>query len=122
MQDMMIWNQINEVLLDQQFAEESGDDLTAEKAEWRLDQLLADNVTDSFLDAINWALEQEEAASPFEMEVYVESYFDTYYDLIEQSDETLEQGKKDNSNGDAFGLVTVIYSVVLFMLGIVGTF
>ena len=71
MQDMMIWNQINEVLLDQQFAEESGDDLTAEKAQWRLDQLLNDNVTDSFLDAINWALEQEEAASPFEMEGYV---------------------------------------------------
>lgn len=122
MQDMMIWNQINEVLLDQQFAEESGDDLAAEKAEWRLDQLLNDNVTDSFLDAINWALEQEEAVSPFEMEGYVESYFDTYYDLIEQSDAILEQGKKDNSNGDAFGLVTVIYSVVLFMLGIVGTF
>ena len=34
----------------------------------------------------------------------------------------LEQGKKDNANGDAYGLVTVIYSVVLFMLGIVGTF
>ena len=84
MQDMMIWNQINEVLLDQQFAEESGDDLAAEKAEWRLDQLLNDNVTDSFLDAINWALEQEEAGSPFEMEGYVESYFDTYYDLIDE--------------------------------------
>ena len=34
----------------------------------------------------------------------------------------LEQGQKDNSNGDAFGLVTVIYSVVLFLLGIAGSF
>ncbi|MGN1120330.1 MAG: hypothetical protein ACI4Q4_08220 [Oscillospiraceae bacterium] len=67
-------------------------------------------------------MEQEELTSPFEMEGYVESYFDTYYELITESDDTLEQGKKDNANGDAFGLVTVIYSVVLFMLGIVGTF
>lgn len=122
MQDMMIWNQINEVLLDQEFAEESGDDLMAEKAEWRLEQLLNDNVTDSFLDAINWAMDQEELASPFEMEGYVESYFDTYYELITEAEDVLEQGKEDNSNGDKFGLVTVIYSVVLFMLGIVGTF
>ena len=42
--------------------------------------------------------------------------------MIAEADKLLEQGKKDNANGDAFGLVTVIYSVVLFLLGIVGTF
>lgn len=35
---------------------------------------------------------------------------------------TLEQGQKDNAHGDAFGLVTVIYSIVLFLLGIAGSF
>ena len=34
----------------------------------------------------------------------------------------LEEGQRDNSNGDAYNLVNVIYSVVLFMLGIVGIF
>ena len=122
MQDMMTWNQINEILIDSQFAEEQGDTDEVEKCEWRLDQLIYDNCTDEFIDAINWALEQEEMTSPFEMEGYVDSYFVTYYDLITQSEEILEQGKKDNAHGDAFGLVTVIYSVVLFLLGIVGTF
>lgn len=122
MQDMMTWNQINEILIDSQFAEEQGDTDEVAKCEWRLDQLIYDNCTDEFIDAINWALEQEEMTSPFEMEGYVDSYFGTYYDLITQSNEILEQGKKDNAHGDAFGLVTVIYSVVLFLLGIVGTF
>ena len=34
----------------------------------------------------------------------------------------LEEGKRDNANGDSYNLVTVFYSVVLFLLGIAGTF
>jgi len=52
--------------------------------------------------------------------VYAEQKNDTAE--MEKYQYQLEQGKKDNANGDAYGLVTVIYSVVLFMLGIVGTF
>ena len=52
----------------------------------------------------------------------IDSYFAEAQNKISEADELLEQGKKDNANGDAFGLVTVIYSVVLFMLGIVGMF
>ncbi|MBR2743060.1 MAG: hypothetical protein IKD89_05655 [Clostridia bacterium] len=39
-----------------------------------------------------------------------------------ESQALLEQGQQDNMNGDKFGLVSVIYSVVLFLLGIVGVF
>lgn len=46
MQDMMIWNQINEILIDSQFAEEQGDTAEVEKCDWRLDQLMGDNCTE----------------------------------------------------------------------------
>ena len=61
-------------------------------------------------------------SSPFFDENYVNSYFTKANELLAQSQEVLEQGQKDNSHGDAFGLVTVIYSVVLFLLGIAGSF
>ena len=42
--------------------------------------------------------------------------------VLDEADALLEQGKTDNANGDAYGLVSVIYSLVLFLLGIVGIF
>ena len=43
---------------------------------------------------------------------------------VDEAKELLRSSKRGvfAVNGDAFGLVTVIYSVVLFLLGIVGTF
>ena len=52
----------------------------------------------------------------------IDKYFVTANELLAESQELLEQGQKDNANGDKFGLVTVIYSLVLFMLGIIGVF
>lgn len=42
--------------------------------------------------------------------------------IVADSEAVLAEGQSDNTKGDTFNLVTVIYSVVLFMLGIVGTF
>ena len=60
--------------------------------------------------------------SPFDVEGTVDKYFSEAYALLEESQKLLEEGQKDNANGDAYNLVNVIYSVVLFMLGIVGIF
>lgn len=76
----------------------------------------------TILRAIEWADEQEEYASPFEMEGYVDSYFADAQAVLDEAQATLEQGQLDNAHGDAFGLVTVIYSIVLFLLGIAGSF
>ena len=122
MQDMILWNDITGVRIDYTFAEENGDVSETEKLEWKLDKLLNDNCSDELYEAILWADEQDEDVSPFDKEGFVESYFAEAQDKIAEADALLEQGKKDNANGDAFGLVTVIYSVVLFMLGIVGMF
>ncbi|GHU39651.1 hypothetical protein FACS1894105_14410 [Clostridia bacterium] len=126
MTDMMLYNEINNLMIDLHFAENRGDDEEADKIQWKIDELIAGNMSEEFSAAFDWAMEETEArgesVSPFEMEGFSESYFNAANDLLAQSEEALEQGKKDNSNGDAFGLVTVVYSVVLFLLGITGTF
>lgn len=71
---------------------------------------------------LTWMENPDSVKSPFFDQDYVDTYIATANDLLAQSQEVLEQGKKDNQNGDAFGLVTVIYSVVLFLLGIAGSF
>ena len=40
----------------------------------------------------------------------------------DRREKVLETGKQDNLNSHRFGLVTVIYSLVLFLLGIANTF
>lgn len=122
MQDMMLWNEISDVLIESSYAEEKNDTEAVEKYDWKLEKLLNDNCSAELAQAINWAMEQDEDTSPFEKEGFTDSYFTDAKEMIAEADKLLEQGKKDNANGDAFGLVTVIYSVVLFLLGIVGTF
>jgi hypothetical protein len=77
---------------------------------------LGANATEEFYAAFQWAMAQTEvrgeSVSPFEQESFTDTYFQAANDLLAQSEEALEQGKKDNGNGDAFGLVTVIYSYV----------
>ena len=126
MQDTMAYNDVYRMMVDQVYAEESGDTQEYEKLEHMIDQYVTANFTPELLDAFLWAVEQTdirgETVSPFEMEGFEDSYFVAANDLLAQSEEALEQGSQDNTNGDAYGLVTVIYSVVMFLLGIVGTF
>ena len=122
MQDMMLWNEISDVLIESSYAKEKNDTEAVEKYDWKIEKLLKDNCSAELAQAITWAMEQDEDTSPFEKEGFTDSYFTDAKEMIAEADKLLEQGKKDNANGDAFGLVTVIYSVVLFLLGIVGTF
>lgn len=126
MQDMMLYDQINDMEIDLVFAEEHGNADEQERLDWKLEELMENNMSEELFDAYIWAREETAATgenySPFEQEGFVESYFEAANSLLAQSEAVLVQGQQDNQNGDAFGLVTVIYSVVLFLLGIVGTF
>ena len=51
-----------------------------------------------------------------------DKYFETANELLEESRALLKEGQQDNTNGDTYNLVNVIYSLVLFMLGVVGIF
>jgi len=122
MQDMLLWNTIYDYAFDVEIANVNGRSAEAELIEAKIETLIADNCTEEFAEAINWAFEQEEQVTPFDMEGYVDSYYADANAVLAESDALLEQGKADNANGDAFGLVSVIYSVVLFLLGIIGIF
>lgn len=125
-QDMMLYNEVNNMLIDQVYAEESRDEGELEKINWKIEEYINGNFSEELAEATDWALTQTEATgetvSPFEREGFAESYFETASELLAQSEEVLRQGSADNTYGDSYGLVTVIYSVVLFLLGIVGTF
>lgn len=122
MQDMLTWNAIYGYYFDAEIAEMYGNDEEAEMIYAKIEKLMNDNCSDEFYEAIEWALDQEEDVSPFDKEGYVDSYFADANAVLDEADALLEQGKTDNANGDAYGLVTVIYSLVLFLLGIVGIF
>lgn len=140
-QDMLLWNDISDMQLEISFAQENGDTATADKVCYQLFFKLNENLSEGMAEAIGWPYELTEAqaadpvgtvqawleddaayTSPFFDEAYVSAYFDTANELLTQSQTELEKGKTSNANGDAFGLVTVIYSVVLFLLGIVSSF
>ncbi|MDO4564570.1 MAG: hypothetical protein Q4C04_03010 [Clostridia bacterium] len=134
MQDMLLWNEVSDLQLDIFSAQDAGDDVAVEQYCYKLYFKLNDNLTDEMAAAIGWEfddgsadltelvldwLEKDEAlVTPFADESFADHYFVTANELIAESEATLEQGKQDNQNGDAFGLVTVIYGVVLFLLGI----
>ena len=122
MQDMLLWNTIYDYAFDAEIAEMNGRSDEAELIYAKIDTLMNDNCTDEFYDAIQWAMEQDYDATPFDKEGYVDSYFTEANAVLDEADALLEQGKTDNANGDAYGLVSVIYSLSLFLLGIVGIF
>lgn len=121
-QDMNIWNRIIELRIEQAFAETDNDESTVEKCQWKLDQIISDNVYPEFENAINWADNQPEYASPFDKDGFIDLYYAEANAMYKEGYELLDEGSKDNSLGDRLGLVTVVYAVVLFMLGITSSF
>ena len=120
MQDMILWNTINDYMVDREVAELNGNYKEAELIKEQLEMLIADNCTDEFEEAVYWAI--DEGVTPFDKEGFVDSYYERAEETLAEADAILEQGKLDNAHGDAYGLVSVLYSVVLFLLGIVGIF
>lgn len=143
MQDMLLWNEISDLQLEIMYAEDIGDEDTANVAKYKLFYKCDDNLTEDMAAMLGWdsdlayeyAVEgdvtayvdewmtlDEAVVSPFTYEGFEDAYYEDAMYFIDQSNELLAEGQKDNANGDAFNLVTVIYSVTLFLLGVVGLF
>ena len=86
----------------------------------KMQAYITQNSSSILAEAINSMT--KEMTSPFEVEGTVAKYFEKSNKLSAESQALLEEGKQDNANGDAYNLVNVIFSVVLFLLGIVGVF
>ncbi len=118
--DLMAWNTMLEYSFDKQLAAAAGQTLEVQLIEGKLSTYAEQNCSAIMIEAIGKM--DENMTSPFEVEGTMEKYFEAANELLAQSRELLEEGQRDNANGDAYNLVNVIYSVVLFMLGIVGIF
>ena len=118
--DLFAWNSIFNLQLDMETAKAKGNEDEAKVIEIKIQKIMNDSCSPKLLEAISGTNLQEETKSPFENEDFVNSYFETAKDLLDESQKVLEEGKRDNLRGDSFKLVTVIYSLVLFLLGIVG--
>lgn len=135
MQDMQVWNIISDYQVEILYASDTGDEDKMNESAYKILFICADNLTEEMAERIgykfdfdadqiiDWVLNDENSTtSPFSNEDFVESYYTDARELIAESEAVLKEGQDDNAKGDTFNLVTVIYSVVLFMLGIVGTF
>lgn len=118
--DLFAWNTIFNLKLDMETAKEKGNDEEAEIIEMKLQKIMKENCSQKLLEAIDWENLESETKSPFENEDFVIGYFKTAKKQLDESQKALEEGKQDNLRGDSYKLVTVIYSLVLFLLGIVG--
>ncbi|MBR5091237.1 MAG: hypothetical protein IK093_17565 [Ruminiclostridium sp.] len=118
--DLMAWNTMMEYSFDKILAESEGKYDEAALIQGKLETFAEQNCSPILLVAFQEMT--PDMNSPFEVEGVQAAYFVDAAELLEQSREILEEGQRDNANGDAYNLVNVIYSVVLFMLGIVGVF
>ena len=122
-QDMDVWNTIMDYEINILYADETN--LTDEMAAIiGYDQEAFNDGVNDEEDILAWLYDESGMAinSPFANEEFVQSYFDEANAKLDEAQLVLEQGQQDNANGDKFSLVTVLYSVALFMLGIVGVF
>lgn len=121
--DLMAWNTITEYEFEEAIAEANGETAAAELINAKIQTFWEQNGSQILADAYEvFDKNRETMESPFEVEGMMDKYFENANELLSESQELLEQGMEDNKHGDAYNLVSVIYSVVLFMLGIVGIF
>ena len=120
--DIMVWNTYNEYLFDLEIANSKGNKEEAELIEAKTANYIEQNGSDNLKEAMDVIENDDSIDSPFDVPGMIDKYYEHANELLAESQELLEQGQKDNANGDAYNLVNVIYSVVLFMLGIVGVF
>ena len=120
-QDMNTWNQISALQVDLDYAEYRGDADTAEAAQYKLDMLMY-GVSDELTAGIEWANAQENYATPFDKDGFIDAYYEDASAVMDEGYTQIEQGDEANNWADKQGLVSVILAVVLFMLGIVGGF
>ena len=137
-QDMLLWNDISELQVVYLYYDEDYEE--KELAAYQLYFRCQENLSAQMAEKVSWDfnaaseyddvteyipvwLDQEGAmTSPFSDADYVNSYYTEAQAKLDEADELLTLGNDDNANSDKYGLATVFFSVVLFLLGIAGTF
>lgn len=119
--DLMAWNNLRDYNYELETAKAEGDQTKVDLISERIETFKKQNISDTLAEGIKW-MEANNEDNPFLMPDMEKMYFADAQKTVEDSQELLEEGKRDNTKGDSYQLVTVIYSLTLFLLGIVNTF
>ncbi|MBQ3330191.1 MAG: hypothetical protein IJG87_03325 [Ruminococcus sp.] len=119
--DYMAWNTAKDYYYELEQAKIDGDQAKTDLINEKIKLFEEQNASEILSEGVTW-MEENNEDNPFKMPGMAEKYFETAQEDFDQSQELLEEGKRDNSKGDSYLLVTVIYSLTLFLLGIVNTF
>jgi len=119
--DYMAWNTAKEYYYQLEEAELDGDQAKIDLVNEKIQSFEKQNTSDILKEGVKW-MEENNEDNPFNMPGMAEKYFEAAQGTADESQELLNEGKRDNAKGDSYLLVTVIYSLVLFLLGIINTF
>jgi hypothetical protein len=118
-QDLQTWNRLNELGIDM----ESSDPELAAAADVKFSTIFTNSVSDELSAAIAWSDDQntsnpDDYFSPVDSEDYVNSIYADAQASETKGYTTIEKGNEDNTLSDRMTLNTVLYAIVLFLLGI----
>ena len=119
--DYMTWNTLRDYNYELKAAMAEGDRSQIDLCNDKIESFKKDNITGILAEGIEW-MEENNNDNPFNMPGIDEKYAEAALKTVADSQSKIEEGKRDNVKGDSYLLVTVIYSLVLFLLGIVNTF
>ena len=119
--DYMSWNVAKEYYYELEAAKDEGDQKEIDLLNKKINSFVEQNASNILAEAVKW-MEENNEDNPFKMPGMSEKYFQSAQEKVDKSQELFEEGKRDNSKGDSYLLVTVVYSLTLFLLGIVNTF
>ena len=119
--DYMVWNTAKDYYYELEAAKADGNQTKIDLINEKINSFVDQNASEILTEAVKW-MEENNEENPFLMPGIEKMYYSLADETAKSSQELLEEGKRDNTKGDSYQLVTVIYSLTLFLLGIVGTF
>lgn len=119
--DILTWNTIMDYSFELALAETDNDQDKIDLITEKIKTYAETNASDILREGIRW-MEENNEENPFNMPNITEKYFSEAQDKFAEAQSLLKEGQNDNARGDAYNLVTVLFSMVLFLLGIVGIF
>lgn len=119
--DYMTWITAKDYYFDLEIAKAENDQDEIKFLTEKIKRFTKESGSPLLIEAVKW-MEENDKDDPFQMPGLSEKYCEEAQKSLDQSQELLEEGMRDNTKGDSYNLVTVIYSLTLFLLGIVGTF
>ena len=119
--DTVVWSTIVDYATDLAIATQENNQAKIDLFSEKLKTYAEQNASEHLLKGIKW-MDENGGENPFKMPGLTDEYFSAANEKIQESQALLQEGQRDNSKGDAYNLVSVIYSLVMFLLGIIGIF